>query len=380
MPLALLLLLAAAPGFAEPWKRHTIDSTGRGADGVKLADANGDGRLDVVSGWEEAGEVRVYFNPGQGKVRGRWPTVTVGKAASPEDAIFADLDGDGAVDVISFCEGKTRTMFVHWASRTGSWEMRPIPVTRDRMMWMFGAMLQVDGKNGADIVAGGKLEGAALGWLEAPAQPRDLAAWKWHSLRPVGWVMSILTPDMDGDGDSDILFSDRRGGRSGVYWLENPSWTEHAIGSQGREVMFLDYVDFDGDGRKDVLAAVKPNEIHVHLSQSNDGKRWSSSVIPVSANTGTAKAVRAADLDGDGVLELVASAEQAAGDKSGLVYMKRNRDGNWTSGDIAGPQGVKYDLLEMIDLDGDGDLDIMTTEEVDRLGVIWYENPARGPR
>ena len=37
--------------------------------------------------------------------------------ASPEDAVFVDLDNDGAVDVISCCEGKTKSVFVHWAPR-----------------------------------------------------------------------------------------------------------------------------------------------------------------------------------------------------------------------------------------------------------------------
>jgi len=46
------------------WTRHTIDDTSQGADGVKLGDLNGDGKLDLVTGWEEGGEVRVYLNPG----------------------------------------------------------------------------------------------------------------------------------------------------------------------------------------------------------------------------------------------------------------------------------------------------------------------------
>jgi hypothetical protein len=39
--------------------------------------------------------------------------------------------------------------------------------------------------------------------------------------------------------------------------------------------------------------------------------------------------------------------------------------------------GVKHDLVELIDLDDDGDLDLLTCEEVTNLGVIWYENPAK---
>jgi len=42
---------------------------------------------------------------------------------------------------------------------------------------------------------------------------------------------------------------------------------------------------------------------------------------------------------------------------------------------VSGPEGVKYDLVALVDLDGDGDLDVITTEETANLGVIWYENP-----
>ena len=46
------------------WARHTIDGTREGADGVRLADVNRDGWQDIVTGWEESGQVRVYQNPG----------------------------------------------------------------------------------------------------------------------------------------------------------------------------------------------------------------------------------------------------------------------------------------------------------------------------
>ncbi|MEW6271642.1 MAG: hypothetical protein AB1689_20355, partial [Thermodesulfobacteriota bacterium] len=71
-----------------PWARHAIDDRGKGADGVRLADANGDGLLDVATGWEEAGEVRLYLNPGRDRARERWPAVTVGRVRSPEDAVL----------------------------------------------------------------------------------------------------------------------------------------------------------------------------------------------------------------------------------------------------------------------------------------------------
>ena len=95
---------------AEPWKRHVIDNSSRGADGVRLS-----GR-DIVTGWEEGGVVRVYRYPGASKARSPWPAEMAGSVGSPEDALFVDLDADGKVDVLSASEGKTKALHIHWAA------------------------------------------------------------------------------------------------------------------------------------------------------------------------------------------------------------------------------------------------------------------------
>jgi hypothetical protein len=66
--------------------------------------------------------------------------------------------------------------------------------------------------------------------------------------------------------------------------------------------------------------------------------------------------------------------------RSGVSWFKpdggQTRE-SWTHHDISGSAGEKFDLIELLDLDGDGDLDVITCEEKDNLGVIWYENPIR---
>ena len=154
---------------------------------MRLADANGDGRPDIVTGWEEGGRVRLYLNPGPAAAKAPWPAVTVGEAGSVEDAVLVDLDGDGALDVVSCSEGSTRRISVHWAPRErpasldpAAWKTEPLPPSQGMMQWMYCLPMQVDGRNGIDLVAGGKNRGAALGWWEAPANPRDFAGWRWH--------------------------------------------------------------------------------------------------------------------------------------------------------------------------------------------------------
>jgi hypothetical protein len=38
--------------------------------------------------------------------------------------------------------------------------------------------------------------------------------------------------------------------------------------------------------------------------------------------------------------------------------------GDWSVHELSGVDGVKHDLVALVDLDGDGDLDAITTEEV----------------
>ena len=389
--LAGCLLFFSLPLQAEPWQRHTIDRTSRGADGVRLADANGDGRLDIATGWEEGGVIRVYLNPGPDKARAEWPRVTVGEVKSPEDAVLVDLDGDRRMDVVSCCEGSVRTVFVHWAPAATSdyldpegWTTTGLPVTAGRQMWMYALPQQVDGRHGIDLLVGSKGSEATVGWLEAPPDARDLEAWKFHSLYKAGWIMSLAARDLDADGDQDVIVSDRKGPSPGLLWLEHPGsdasgdWREHRIGADGLEVMFLAVGDLDQDRREDILLSTRNARMLAFFRLPGKGVTWRSELIPNPHGTPYGKAVAIADLDGYGRADIVHDTN-TGGDRShpGVTWLTRGKatTGPWRVKDISDTQGVKFDLLATIDLDGDGDLDVVGCEERDNLGVFWYENP-----
>lgn len=395
--------LPAATG-EDPWKCHIIDGTSRGADGVKLADVNRDGFMDITTGWEEDGLTRVYLNPGPAKAKEKWPFVTTGRTRSVEDAVFVDLDRDGAVDVVSCCEGNEQSVFVQWAPRgegdyldESKWRSEIIPVSKGMTRWMFCIPTQVDERGGVDLVAGSKEPNGRIGWLEVPEDARNLTAYKWHTISPAGWIMSLRSVDMDGDRDLDILTSDRKGPTRGCRWLENPgsgpaqkqTWPNHFIGCQDREVMFLTVDDIDGDGLQDVLVAAKGpkvSEIIILRRLDAAGRSWKRYTIPYPERTGTAKAVVVGDINSDGQKDIVFSCEGATAPKSGVMWLSRRKgvfDGDWAAHDISGPKGIKYDRMELLDFDSDGDLDILACEEREGgrgLGMFWYENPyTHGP-
>jgi hypothetical protein len=368
-----------------PWQRHTIDATSQGADGARLFDANGDDRPDIATAWEQGGVIRIYLHPEQEKVRAPWPVVTVGTVTSPEDAVLVDLDHDGAADVISSTEGDDRTVYLHWAptdkSRYGdpsAWTTTPLPASQGRQ-WMFAAPFPIDARHGPDFVAAGKNKDASIGWFEAPSNPRDANHWVWNQLQPAGWIMSIVPIDMDGDTDLDIVYSDRRGPDQGVWCLENPGaalarlpWNRHLIGARHREVMFLDTGNLMNPKDLNVVAATLDGGI-LWFEKTTDAE-WQQHEIPMPENTGTGKAVSIGDIDKDGRNDLVVSCENAER-KHGVFRLSRNAKDEWEAFAISGLEGTKFDLVPLLDIDGDGDLDVITTEERENLGLIWYENP-----
>ena len=148
--------------------------------------------------------------------------------------------------------------------------------------------------------------------------------------------------------------------------------------------MFLTVADMDDDGLQDVLVAAKAGKqswIVILRRLEKRGRAWKEYTIPYPAQTGTAKAVAVGDISGDGKKDIVLSCENARAPKSGVMWLSRTAgvfDGNWRAHPISGPKGIKYDRMELLDLDGDEDLDILACEESENgkgLGVFWYENP-----
>jgi hypothetical protein len=251
--------------------------------------------------------------------------------------------------------------------------------------------MQLDDVNGVDIIAGGK-NNAQIGWYESPANPRFLGDFKYHPISNAGWIMSIICSDMDDDGDLDVVVSDRKNDvhhLQGCRWLENPGpgtaqyqqWKNHFIGGRDKEVMFMKIADLDQDGLEDIVVAVKPSSILYIHRLDRKALSWRQYEIDLPDNTGTAKAVGVGDIDKDGRKDIVFTCENARG-KYGtgwLSYKNDPTDTKWIHHDISGDEfGIKYDRIELMDLDNDGDLDVLTCEESESnggLGVIWYENP-----
>ena len=378
--------------FDSPWQRHTIDDSSLGSDGTKFSDVNNDGKLDLVTGWEEGGVSRIYLHPENPQQK--WPFIEL-PSPDVEDAFVSDLNGDGFMELITLSEGEYQRITIHWAPADSDdylnpkkWLSKDIPVTVGKTKWMFGRPINLDGKNGVDLVVGSKAPNGTLGWLEAPENPMTMEDWKYHEIARLGWVMSIELLDMNMDGETDIVFTDRKGDLRGLRWMENPGkgalheeWTHHLLGIRDGEPMFMDY--FESGKKEKVLNFVVPVVLHGWEHFEKKDGLWISQKIEFPDFVGDrAKSVTIGDINQDGFLDLTATFSQALG-KSGVIAMMNFQTDSSYFIDISGEEGVKYDFILLKDMDGDGDLDIITSEETAAdgskkgLGVIWYENPIK---
>ncbi|MFN0166954.1 MAG: FG-GAP repeat domain-containing protein [Bryobacteraceae bacterium] len=385
--LGIPLVLFAPEGQPGPaWRRHVIDASLSGPLAARFGSVGREGLRDLVGVWRQDGAIRLYRNPGPKSSRDPWPAVTIGFSLGAIDAVFADIDSDGIIEIVTPCQSGL-ILFHKTAGKdhyfdAESWHTDILP-DAPRIEWTSVAAANVDDRYGWELFAGGRAKDARLGWFESLAQPGDVAGFRWHTIAQAGWISAILAYDMDIDGDLDLLAADRL--QQGVAWYENPGaataysqqWARHPVSATPIAATHVSLFDLDGDGLLDVISAAKPNLIWFHRRRAEHARSWQSYPIRLPESSGSARSVKAADVNVDGKMDLVVTTEESGGRVMWLSYLRSLMEDQWREHNISGPESGDFGDLELIDLDGDGDLDVLTTES--KLGIIWYENPTRQP-
>lgn len=392
--IVVLALLPAAAGWAQtekPWQQHRgkrgesgwrchviqADPNNDGPDGINTHDWDGDGHLDLLVNYEEGKYSRLYFNPGPAHVRETWPEHVQFKHGQCEDSGIGDLDNDGNIDYVAnggwvyFNPGKSRLRdSANWTKMTLFDKEQRVPTVAD-----------MDGDGLNDLIVG------AQHWYKQPTAGKHQAKnWVKHTIGKNRWPMNCILSDVDGDGDMDMVVPDRG---VEICWYDNPGqakvggpWQRKRLHPH-TEPMFMAVGDLNGDAIEDFVITggsegKQARQLIILLRTNRVGDPTFKQILIDQPCGNFPKGVAIVDLDNaPGQPEIVVIPKQ--GDIWTTTYTGDSwQAANWQSTPIRLPGSEtrkKMDNAYLADLDGDGDQDIVTTEENGGWGVIWFENP-----
>lgn len=347
------------------WRRHVVDS-GKPwrAIFVTAADIDGDGHKDIIAGgwW--------YRNPD--KAAQRWERHTIGRTARNMAAVY-DFDRDGDLDVLS-TEGRDsepNADFV-WARNDGRGHFEIISVGRARGDFLQGVAI--------DKFAPGERTGVALSWHEKdhgvqmftiPSDP-TVNNWPWRLISASSQDEALSAGDIDRDGDSDLLLGTRWLRNDGDQWTAFPLFKTEANPDRNR------LVDMNGDGRLDAVIgyeAISTTGVLAWYEQGRDSTgQWLEHVI---AHVTGPMSLDVADMDRDRDLDVIVGEHNLDNPASARLLVFENLDDlarKWRQ-HIVHVGDEHHDGAQVVDIDDDGDMDIVSIGWGHRK-VLLYENLA----
>jgi hypothetical protein len=367
------------------------------AYGIAAADLDRDGDSDLVSSdttddktpAKDNGSLLWFENDGQGRFTQH--VIALKEAGWFERLAIGDIDGDGHPDVVVVLN---RAGSLVWFQNPGMPAAKPwkrhaivsggLPGAYDVALGDF------DGDGRLDVAASCWTRGNRFVWYRNPGPNGFAKDWPAHIIEDkLSETRTIAVADFNADGRPDLLGT--ASGAPLVVWYENlgkrgelPSWKKHVIDNQAAAPIHGHAVDMDGDGDIDVVMAhgmrdgLAPQESHQVVWYENVGKagkgtEWKRHVVGGLPNAFEAVA---ADVDGEGSLDIIASAWGPAGR---LVWFHNPGTGKgpWPR-HVLKDKWANANQVIVADLNGDRRLDLAATAERGANELRWWQNLGRG--
>ncbi len=379
----LVFLANSGSGLSPAFAEGAVDPFGLADVGTyacpALADLDGDGDLDVLAG---NGDGNLVFFRNTGTVvspafaassTNPFGLADVGANAAPT---FVDLDGDGDLDAVVGRDDGSMVVFTNTGTATSPSFVAETPPTYGLVQAGLDSnprFADLDGDGDLDALVGidaGDLlffqnqQGRGPTTQFAPQVLNPFGLARDPQYKPIpAWV------DFDGDGDFDSVMGDIYG-REEVFrntgTAVSPAFGPRTINPWGFTNMNDDsapaFADMDDDGDLDVFVGAFSGNLSYF---QNTGTAASPALAPVLTNpfglvdVGKSSNPALVDIDGDGDLDLF------TGEASGATFFFRNigtSESPAFAAKATNPFGLKskdsYSIPRFLDVDGDGDLDL----------------------
>ena len=348
------------------WDLRVIDARDFAPEaGGAVHDIDRDGDLDIVLGQDNTGRELYWWENPYPDFSRPWTRRLVyrNSAAKHHDQAFGDVDGDGRAELVSWNQG-TRTL-----------QLFEIPSDpRKSGVWKLSTIWTApnafyEGIALVDVDLDGKLDivGAGRWWKHSGGH-----RFQEHAIDSSMNFTQVAVGQLVKGGRPEVVFvpGDSNGQ---AYWYR---WTGSAWARTALHFAYhghtIAIADLDLDGNQDVLIGEMQNgRLRCELAVwRGDGKgALSKSVIKIGDGIHEGKLI---DVDADGDLDIV---HKPFNDETPRIQIWRNESARlrldrWKRVLAAPTLGAQAIFVRSADLDGDGKLDVVA-------GDSWYRQPSK---
>jgi len=232
--------------------------------GLWAADIDTDGDLDIVVA-ASGSPVRVLRNNGDDTLTEQQP---FGSVASVRGFVWADLDGDGVPDASLLDDAGVTQVFVN--ARGGSFRRQTLPGSFPNAVAITAGELTNDARMDLIVLA-------RTGEISALSQAPDRASWSAHAVTrlpslPDGLTAGtsgLLSADLDNNGASDIMVATPA---ASIVLLRGPSAVRPVTPPVSLDVRTA--ADLDGDGRLDLVGLLPDGRSATATSRGGRRYGW----------------------------------------------------------------------------------------------------------
>lgn len=352
-------------------------------------DLDNDGDLDMISGgfsglnlFDNTGNQN---NPEFTHIAGFFTGLNDGMNPVPD---LADLDADGDLDmVVGFSEsGEVKIYENIGTSEVAEFSESQMYVVSDVGLFAYPTFADLDNDDDFDLIVG--RDGLGFWYFENVGTPES-ASWQNESgiFNGIGNLAYFNSPgfaDLNGDNTFDMVFGNAAGPLSCFFNAgtpENPVWEENTslfggvLDPGGASNPFV--FDYDGDGDLDMFSGSQMGDIIYYKNIGTvTGPAWQENSAPfTSLKHSIYSAVTVGDVNGDGQTDAI------VGDLSGNLFYHKNTGFGF---ELIADEFLDFNFggwssPRLIDMDNDNDLDIIVGSENGNLSFIENQGSPQTP-
>ena len=354
--------------------QQIITLNANGARFVYAGDLDNDGDKDVVSAYGADsfdGNLAWYENiDGQGTFG---PQLIISTEVNGIKTVYSrDIDNDGDLDILTAASSSGgKIAWYENLDGLGSFSGELI-LTSDAFDVRIAYPSDIDGDGDLDVIYGDFLASdGKLFWFENIDGQGHFETSK-KITKTANSAKSVFTSDLDGDGDIDVLSASSSDDK--IAWYENVDGqghfnNQHLITTNADGGFSVYSIDLDGDGDNDVLSASYLDD-KIAWYENIDGLGNFGDQIIISTDANEALSVYSIDLDGDGDNDVLSA---SFSDSKIAWYENLDGLGDFSTQNIISIDAIGAYSVYSIDLDGDGDNDVLSASFSDNK-IAWYEN------